>query len=98
MKTERILIYQDKHKANDFIKSVNAAMDQTNGLIRTFNSYQDFLKIETLEDFERLYADPLGVFDKTILQNIDIKAKGNKQPDPSVLPGYVLLSLSYSCC
>lgn len=93
----KILIYSDSGKRNEFIKSVNDTMQKANNLIQLFNSHQDFRKIETLQDFEALHADPLGVFDKTILQNIDISAKGNKQPDPSVLsalfqidrPGYM---------
>ena len=72
-------------------------MEQAIHLIQSYNSHQDFARIETLADFEKLYSDPLGMFDKTILENIDIKAKGNKQPDPSVLsalfqidrPGYL---------
>lgn len=97
MKNERILIYSETGKKQDFIKSCTAAMEQANHLMLTFSEYQDFARIETLADFEKLYSDPLGMFDKTILENIDIKAKGNKQPDPSVLsalfqidrPGYM---------
>jgi hypothetical protein len=93
----RILIYSDSGKRNDFIRSVNDIMLSSNKLIQAYNSYQDFTIINTLQDFEELFSDPLGMFDKTILQNIDIKAKGNKQPDPAVLsslfqidrPGYL---------
>lgn len=97
MKNERIFIYSETGKKQDFIKSCTATMEQANHLIQTYNSHQDFARIGTLADFEALYSDPLGMFDKTILENIDIKAKGNKQPDPSVLsalfqidrPGYM---------
>ncbi len=97
MKTERILIYEDKGKKTDFVKSVNNSMQKANELIQNFNEFQDFKLITTLEDFENLYSDPLGEFDKTIVDNIDIKAKGDKTPDPAVLsalfqidrPGYM---------
>ena len=97
MKTERILIYEDKGKKTDFVKSVNNSMQKANELIQNFNEFQDFKLITTLEDFENLYSDPLGEFDKTIVENIDIKAKGSKTPDPAVLsalfqidrPGYM---------
>lgn len=85
MKTERILIYEDKGKKTDFIKSVNNAMQKANDLIQTYNEFQSWEVITTIQAFESLYSDPLGEFDKTLLANIDIKAKGNKQPDPSVL-------------
>lgn len=81
----RILIYEEKGKKTDFLKSVNATMESANNLIQAYSNYQDFARIETLADFEKLYSDPLGMFDKTIIDNIDIKAKGNKLPDPSVL-------------
>jgi hypothetical protein len=81
----RILCYSDSGKRNDFIKSVNEMMQSANKLIQTYNSYQDFTKVTTLEDFETLHADPLGVFDKTIIEGCAIKSTSGKVPDPSVL-------------
>ena len=85
MKQEKILIWQNQGQKQDFKQSVNNAMQKANDLINAYNSFQDFAKIETLQEFEALHGDPLGMFDETILQNIDISAKGNKQPDPAVL-------------
>jgi hypothetical protein len=85
MKTERILVFEGKGKRSDFIKSVNNTMQKANELIQNFNDFQPWKVITTLQEFEDLYYDPLGMFDKTIIENIDIKAKGNKLPDPSVL-------------
>jgi hypothetical protein len=94
---DKILIYLDRGKKAEFIKSCNAVKDAANKLIQDYNSYQDFAVISTLEQFENLYSDPLSEFDKTVLENTDIKAKGNKQPDPETLcklfqidrPGYM---------
>jgi hypothetical protein len=94
---DRILVYEERGQKAQFLKAVTSVKDAANKLIQDYNSYQSWDLINTLNDFEELYSDPLGMFDKTLLQNIDISAKGNKKPDPVVLsslfgidrPGYM---------
>jgi len=95
---DRILIYEEKSKKQEFLISCNAVKDKANELIQAYNEFQSWDLIKTISDFDELYSDPLGTFDKTLLENIDIKAKGNKTPDPAVLsalfqidrPGYMV--------
>jgi hypothetical protein len=81
----KILIYEDKGQKANFLKTVNDVRDKANQLISLYNEKQPWGKINTLEDFETLYNDPLTLFDRTLLANIDIKAMGGRLPDPAVL-------------
>ena len=94
---DKIFIYSEAGKKQQFIKDVTDTLNQANDLIQKFNSFQDFRRIETLADFEKLYSDPLAMFDKTILENTDIKTKANLTPEIATLctlfqidrPGYM---------
>jgi hypothetical protein len=85
MKDKKILIFKESGKQANFLKDVNEVKDIANSLIELYNSKQPWGRIETITDFESLYSNPLAMFDKTLLANIDISATGGRLPDPKTL-------------
>jgi hypothetical protein len=84
---EKVLISYDSQKAGDLDRNVEFAQQGANDLIHIFESFQSYKKITSLDDFETLVSDPLGLFDKTLQSNsgIDLKASGGKIPNPKVI-------------
>lgn len=83
--SERILIYEDNGKRQAFLKDAEATRDAANALILTFQEFQEFKKISSLEDFERLCSDPVQFFDETIKAGVSLKIDGGRQPDQQIL-------------
>ena len=85
MMTDKILIFEDKGKQQTFLKDAEAVRDAANTLALTFQDFQPFKIVSTLEDFELLCSDPVSFFDETLKENVTLKMTGNRQPDPQVL-------------
>lgn len=85
MKNEKILLFEDRGKRTEFIKKVTEVKDKANDLIQLFNQTQPWQRIETIQDFQKLYDDPLKMLDQCLLSNIDLKIAGNKTPNAGVL-------------
>ena len=83
--SEKILIFEDKGKQQTFLKDAEAVRDAANTLALTFQDFQPFKIVSTLEDFELLCSDPVQYFDETLKANVSLKMTGNRQPDPQVL-------------
>lgn len=81
----RILIFEERGKKQDFVKSVTAVKDKANSLIELFNQAQPWKRIETIEDFEKVNNDPLKLLDQTLISNIDLKIAGGRMPVASAL-------------
>ena len=86
-KEQRILLYTDSRKKAEFQNGLEATQNGANDLVHVFCSFQDYLKITSLDEAETLIADPLGLFDKTLQSNsgIDLKFSGGKIPNPKVI-------------
>lgn len=84
---EKVLIFYDSQKAGDLDRNIEATQQGANDLIHIFESFQSYKKIQTLDEFESLVSDPLGLFDKTLQSNsgIDLKSSGGKIPNPKVI-------------
>lgn len=95
MKKERILIYQDKNKSNEFENSVEATQVEAERLITTFEAFQPWRKITSFEDFIDLVTNPKDFYDTTLQGNsgIDTKATSGKLPAPAMVAK--LLDLDY---
>ena len=77
MKDEKILISQNRDAGILFRRDCENVMNRANDLIRHFQIFQQWKKIETLNDFIELVADPGALFDKVLLSNVNISVTGN---------------------
>ena len=86
-KEQRILLYTDSRKKANFQNEIETTQQGANDLVHVFHSFQDYLKITSLDEAETLIADPLGLFDKTLQSNsgIDLKFSGGKIPNPKAI-------------
>lgn len=76
MKDKKILIWNDKNAGNAFEKDVISTAEKCNSLIEAFQSFQDWKKIDTLQDWIDLVTDPGKYFDKTVLTNVSLSTGG----------------------
>ena len=81
----KVLIYEDRNSATNFEKSVIDTMNQCNQLIELYESFQDFQKIITHSQWIELVTDPGAYYDTTIINGVDLKSTGNKQPDAGMI-------------
>ena len=79
----RIKIYTDRHKIAEFERSVNETIEPSNSLIRIFEEFQPFMRINSVMDFETLVIDPEGTFDKVLISNINLNNSFGLKPDPA---------------
>ena len=79
----RIKIYTDRHKIAEFERSVNETIEASNSLIRIFEEFQPFMRINSVMDFETLVIDPEGTFDKVLISNINLNNSFGLKPDPA---------------
>lgn len=82
---EKNLIFTDTGKQQNFLREVEAVKNEASALVQIFEEFQEFKKIETLEDFEQLCSNPEQYFDETIRGNVSLKMTGGRQPEPTVL-------------
>lgn len=82
---EKIKIYYDRQKADEFEKSVESVQAEANFLIELYHNFQSLKRITTIQEFESLISDPIKEFDKTIQGMVDLKASGGKQVNPEFL-------------
>lgn len=82
---ERVLVYFDKNKASKFEAEVEATQQGANDLIHIFESFQSYKKITSLDDFETLVSDPLGLFDDALQTNVSFQESGGKKGNPEVI-------------
>ncbi len=83
--SEKILLFEDNARKQDFLKAVEEVRTAAHDLIMTFEAFQEFKRIGTLEEFEQLCKDPVKYFDETLKSNVSLNMTGNRQPDPQVL-------------
>ena len=81
----RVLLYYNKDGATNFEASVEAVQQGANDLVQIFESFQNYKKIKSLEDFETLVADPLLMFDDTLQLNVNFRESGGKKGNPAVI-------------
>lgn len=84
---KKVLIFTDTHKQTDFENSIEVTQSEANRLIDLFHNFQPWNKIKTIEDFEALCSDPLGLFNRTLQNNsgVNIQATGGKLPNPEMV-------------
>ena len=80
----RILIWNDKNAGNAFEKDVISTAEKCNSLIEAFQSFQDWKKIDTLQDWIDLVTDPGKYFDTVLITSVNLPT-GGKQANPEVL-------------
>ena len=81
-------IYYDKSGAEAFEKSVIKTAESCNSLIETFESFQDWQKINTLQEWIELVSNPGEYFDKILLTSVNLST-GGRQANPEVLANLV---------
>jgi len=81
---ERILIDENRNKAQEFRKDCQEVMEGASELLATFHAFQEFKRILTLTDAEALIKDPVSYFDQTLRENAGMTMKG-RVPDPAAL-------------
>lgn len=75
---ERILLFENRDKKADFKKTIENIISGANYLIETFHQNQPFKKIQILADFRALIMDPLGYYDRVVLENIELPRNQQK--------------------
>ena len=88
MKTEKILISTDNGRITEFKKAVVGTAEACGSLVSIFNEFQSWERITTIEQFEKLVADPGGYYDDLLLRSVQLNAGGRKA-DPAVLASLV---------
>lgn len=81
----RKLIYKNIGARQDFRKEIEAVQKKCNLLIDSFNSAQDFARINTLSEAEKLIQNPVEYFDNILIENCEIKSKTGRLPEPGTL-------------
>jgi hypothetical protein len=84
----KVLIYEDRNSATAFEKSVIDTAERCNSLIETFENFQDWKKITTLQDWLELVDNPKDYFDKILIASVNLST-GGRQADPSILASLV---------
>jgi hypothetical protein len=72
---EKIKIAEDTESKERIKININELIKKCNSLIRIFNKYQPFVKINSREDAESLLLGPAGYYDKVVLANIQLAQK-----------------------
>ena len=81
----RIKIYTDRHKIAEFERSVNETIEASNSLIRIFEEFQPFMRINSVMDFETLVDDPGALYDHLLTTNVQFNAAAGMKVDPGQL-------------
>ena len=81
----RIKIYTDRHKIVEFERSVNETIEASNSLIRIFEEFQPFMRINSVMDFETLVDDPGALYDHLLTTNVQFNATAGMKVDPGQL-------------
>lgn len=81
----RIKIYTDRHKIAEFERSVNETIEASNSLIRIFEEFQPFMRINSVMDFETLVDDPGALYDHLLTTNVQFNATAGMKVDPGQL-------------
>jgi hypothetical protein len=71
-----IKVFEDKKKAVEFDASIDSTINRCNELINIFHEFQPFKRIQTITDYELLAAAPGVLFDKLLIDNVQLKATG----------------------
>jgi hypothetical protein len=82
------LIWEKKTEFESFERSVIDTAEKCNSLIATFHAFQDWQKIDTIEDWLYLVTDPQLYFDSVLIGSVKIDT-GGRQADPLVLASLV---------
>ena len=94
MKNERILIHTDRNKQAEFEQNIEDVQSEANRLINTFEAFQPWKRITTLDEFILLVTNPMDLYNKTLQANsgINIAMTGLK-PEPQMVAK--ILGLDY---
>jgi len=95
MKTERILIFTDVNKQSQFETEVENVQHEAERLISTFEAFQPWDRINSIDQFEDLCSDPVNAMDQTLIAHsgINLTATGGKLPAASMIAK--LLDINY---
>ena len=78
------MIWESKSESIAFEKAVISTAEKCNSLVELFESFQEWKRIESLEDWIQLVDSPKDYFDKILIASLDLKVTG-KQPNPEIL-------------
>ena len=81
---KRKMIWENKGEAIAFEKLIVNTMERCNSLIETFELFQDWKRIESLEDWIELISNPQEYFDSVLLASVNLST-GGRQADPKAL-------------
>lgn len=82
---EQILVNENRSLSQDFQRSVDNVIAQSNELIDSFEKFQSFKVISRYEEAIELIRDPSGMMDQVLLSAVNLKVRGDITLNPGII-------------